>query len=106
VHLVRAVKDEAYVYLLLSLEDRSALEDGIAMGFDVIDGGNGGLPGSRGVGEEADYAVTIDSDGARAWVRASNDSMAIRYGKNLRYFKVDAATVMEGSGVWNLEKQL
>jgi hypothetical protein len=106
VRVVRAVKDEAYLYLLVSLENHRALEEGIALGFDVVDGGNGGLPGSPGIGEDADYAVSLDADEARAWVRASNDPIVIRYGKNLGYFQVDAGDVTEGSGVWDLEKQL
>jgi hypothetical protein len=103
---VRAVKDEAYLYLLVELDDQSSLEREIAIGFDVLRGGNGGLPDAPGLGAQADYAVTFTSEGARAWVRASNDPEAILYGKVRRYFDVDASDLESGSGVWNLQKQI
>jgi len=106
VRAVRAVKDEAYLYLLVVLDEENASEPELTLGFDVLPGGNRGLPGAPGLGTDADYAVTFTSDGAQAWVRASNDPEAILYGKVRRYFHVDAKGLKASSGVWNPQTQI
>jgi hypothetical protein len=103
---VRAAKDEAYLYLLVVVDDPGTLERGLAIGFDVVPGGNGGLPSAPGVGERADYAVTFASDGARAWVRASNDPEAILYGKVHGFMDVDPEDLKTDSGAWRLQTQI
>ena len=106
VRAVQAVKDEAYLYLLVVLDDPDALERGLAIGFDVLPGGNGGLPDAPGAGATADYAVTFDPDGARAWVRASNDPGAILYGSVHGYIEVDPDDLRPDSGAWRLQTQI
>ena len=103
---VRAVKDEGFLYLNVVLDEKNSLDRGLAIGFDVLAEGNGGLPGAPDVGADADYAITMGPAGARSWVRASNDPEAILYGKVDRYFEVDPPDLKPGSGVWNLQKQI
>lgn len=105
VNVVRAVKDEAYLYLAIELEDANDLDRfGLALGFDVLPGGNGGLPGAQGHDVDADYAFTFTDDEARAFVRASNDPEAILYGKKRSYFRIREADLRPGSGAWNLQR--
>ena len=106
VRAVQAVKDEAYLYLLVVLDEQDAPERALSIGFDVLPGGNGSLPNAPRVGADADYAITFTGDGAQSWVRASNDPEAILYGKVRRYFKVDPSDLKAGSGAWNLQTQI
>jgi hypothetical protein len=106
VRAVQAVKDEAYLYVLVVLDDADALERELTIGFDVLPEGNGGLPGAPNIGAGADYAVTVAPDGARAWVRASNDPEAILFGKIDGYFDVDPEDLEPGSGAWNPQTQI
>jgi hypothetical protein len=104
---VRAVKDEAFFYLRIRTDgDDAWREEPLVIGFDVIAGGGGGLPGTEGVDPDADYAVvlgpTID-DGAMV-VRASNDSYGIQYAWQRGYELVDPGDFADGSGVWNLQR--
>ena len=103
---VRAVKDEAYLYLRLVLNDPDAWKDDpLTLGFDVLPGSSGGLPNLDGQYPQADYAVVIGpGDKARALVRASNDQYAIRWGKVRKYIDCDPATTVENSGVWNVQR--
>jgi hypothetical protein len=50
--------------------------------------------------------VTVAPDGARAWVRASNDPEVILYGKVQGYFDVDPLELEPESGAWNLQTQI
>ncbi len=102
---VRAVKDEAYLYLRLWFDDEQVWEQGqVLIGFDVISGGNVALAGTD-LDPEADYAVTIGPGStARVDMRASNDLFAIRYGLVNEYFPVAFEAVLPESGVWDLER--
>lgn len=104
---VRSVKDEAFLYLRLKFAEEGLWErEPISIGFDVLTGSGGGLPGS-GLDPGADYAVTL-GPGRRGQVevRASNDPHAIRYGLIRNYFDVDEQTLVDGSGEWNLQRLL
>ena len=102
---IRAIQDEGYLYLrLLTDQVESWNSTPITVGFDLIDGGNGGLPGLAGVVSEADYALTIDSDEAMVWVRASNDPFLIQYGLVHEYADFDLADLEKGSGAWNPQR--
>jgi hypothetical protein len=105
VNVVRAVKDEAYLYLEIALERPEDLRRyGMSLGIDVLPGGNGGLPGAEGLARDADYAFTFTADRARAFVRASNDPEAIVYGKKHGYLRIREGDLRPGSGVWNLQR--
>jgi len=99
---VRALKDEGYLYLRLLVDGVDAWEvDPVVIGFDVLAGGRDGLPGQPDAPAGSDYAIVVDDGGARVWVRASTDQLAILYGSVRQYLDVDAADLAEGSGVWN-----
>jgi hypothetical protein len=103
---VRAVKDEGYLYLRLVFRDPGIWRrHPVTLGFDVLPGTSGGLPGLGGRYPRADFAVVLGpgTDG-RAFVRASNDQYVILYGKSRGYFDYDAAAIKEGSGVWDLQR--
>jgi len=104
---VRAVKDEAFLYLRLWVDDKELWErEPITIGFDVLAGGGGGLPGS-GFDPDADYAVTLGpGPQGRVEIRVDNDPYAIRYGLIRHYFNVDQQIFIEGSGMWNLQRLL
>jgi len=103
---VRAVKDEAYLYLRLILHDSAAWRSTpVTLGFDVLPGGGGGLPGLGRQYPAADYAVVLGpGDTAEALVRASNDQYAILYGKVRGYVGYDTAALRPGSRVWNVQR--
>jgi hypothetical protein len=103
---IRAAKDEGYLYLRLVLRDPDFWRrHTVTLGFDVLPGVSGGLPGLGGRYPAADYAVVLGPGTiGRALVRASNDQYVILYGKNRGYFGYDAAALEEGSGVWDLQR--
>jgi hypothetical protein len=104
---VRAVKDEAFLYLLLRFDEEGLWErEPISIGFDVLSDGGGGLPGS-GLDPDADYAVTLGPgrDG-RIEVRSDNDLYTIRYGFVRKFFDVDEQEIVTGSGEWYLHRLL
>lgn len=103
---VRATHDESYLYLRLVLDGERVWDDApVAVGFDVVPGGNGGLPSAPGVGPSADTAIVVGPAGeANAYVRASNDYNALVLGRRLGYFAVDDVALAEGSGVWNPQR--
>jgi len=103
---VRATHDAGYLYLRLKLDEAEAwISDPVVVGFDVVPGGNGGLPGAPGVGSDADTAIVVGpGPTAGAFVRASNDYNAIILGHQLGFFDPDEADIEEGSGVWNPQR--
>lgn len=103
---VRATHDEAYIYLRLIVdEERVWDETPVSVGFDIVPGGNGGLPSAPGVGSDADTLIVVGpGDEASAYVRASNDYNALVLGRRLGYFAVDDVDLTEGSGVWNPQR--
>ena len=103
---VRAVSDEGYLYLRLLFADSEVWRrSDITLGFDLLDGGNLALPGTDGLGPEADYVVTLESDGSgQVWVRASNDAFAIQYGRDHQFFDVDPTALEPESGVWHPQR--
>ncbi len=103
---VRAIKDEAYLYLRLVLDDPAVWKaKPITIGIDVLPGSSGGLPDLDGGYPKSDYAVVLGpGQEGEAFVRASNDQYVILYGKIRGYFDYDPASLEEGSGVWNLQR--
>ena len=105
---VRAVKDEGYLYLRLLLDESDIWRrKSIILGFDILDGGNLGLPGAEGSDPEADYAVTLDSSGVgQIWVRASNDPFDIRYDNDRLMVDVNSNSFKTESGIWHPQRLL
>ena len=102
---VRALKDEAFLYLRIYTDEPEVWrETPVVIGFDVLDGDSGGLPGTDGAAPGADYAVVLDEDGGRMMVRASNDPYLIQYAWIRSYESVDPADLVEGSSVWNVHR--
>ena len=102
---VRALKDEGYLYLRIRTDGNDQWrERPVVIGFDVLAGDSGGLPGTNGIYPEADYAVVLDGDDGRMLVRASNDPYGIQYAWLREYESVDPADFQEGSGVWNVQR--
>jgi hypothetical protein len=102
---VRALKDEGYLYLRLRLDEAEQwLTTPVVIGFDILAGDSGGLPGTGGVAPESDYAVVLDGSGGRMLVRASNDPYGIQYAWQRGYEPVDPADFQEGSEVWNVQR--
>jgi hypothetical protein len=102
---VTATNDAAYLYLMLRLAPGSGQV--ITVGFDVVDGDSGGLPGTHGLDPAADYAWTLGpGTDARALVRASNDIFGVRYDLNAGYAQVEATDFALGSGKWNVLRLL
>jgi hypothetical protein len=102
---VRAHHDPGYLYLLVELDE--AAGESVVLGFDVVAGESGGLPGAPGVAPEADVAFVLGPDGAgEALTRASNDPFGIRFGVNSAYFAADPADYAPASNVWNLQRLL
>jgi hypothetical protein len=102
---VRAHHDAGYLYLLI--ESDGIGNDTTVIGFDVIDGGSGGLPGTPGMDVGADAAVVLGpGDVGEVMIRASNDPFGIKFGLNAGYFAVDPADYDPGSGVWNRQRLL
>ena len=60
VYSVQAVKDEAYLYLNLTLEEPFGPEDTLIIGVDVLVEDGGGLPGTGGTAPNADYAIVLE----------------------------------------------
>ena len=100
---VRAVKDEGYLYLRVIVDGEYAWDtDPLVLGFDVLAGGDDGLPGAPDAGGTYDYAITIGPEAvAQAWVRAAIDPHGVRYGLDRGFLDVDKDDYEEGSGVWN-----
>ncbi len=104
---VRALKDESYLYLRIRTDGSDLwLETPVVIGFDVIPGESGGLPGTAEIDPQSDYAVVLDGDEGRMLVRASNDPYGIRYAWKRNYEPVNPADFQEGSGVWNVHHLL
>ena len=102
---VRALKDEGYLYLRIRTNEPGLwLETPVIIGFEVLDGDSGGLPGTDGIYPQSDYAIVLDGDEGRMLVRASNDPYAIQYAWKRSYEDVDPADFHEGSGVWNVQR--
>ncbi len=111
---VRATHDESYLYLRLVLNadvegEPSKQSAPITLGFDVVPGGNGGLPDAVGTGPDDDTAIVFEHDGmayheANAFIRASNDHNDLTLGLALGFHDVDRAAIAEGSGVWNPQR--
>jgi len=102
---IRAVKDEGYLYLRLVTDQPDLLlTSKVTVGFDVISGGNSGLPDLAGVAPESDYALSLNGDSGTMWIRGSNDPFLIQYGIVRDYVEVDPAQVAEGSGFWSPER--
>jgi hypothetical protein len=104
---ILATHDARFLYLGLFLDETLAdSDDPIAIGFDVIAGGSGGLPGS-GAQPEADAAVVLGpGTAAEALVRASNDPFGIRFALVAGYFPAEPADYEPSSGVWNEQRLL
>jgi hypothetical protein len=102
---MRALHDEGYLYLRLVVDEPELwVRETITIGFDVLAGGNGGLPGHPGLDPDADYTATLGpGDSGAVYVRASNDPFILLYGAGRGYVAVDPADLEEGSGVWNLQ---
>ena len=103
---MRATHDESFLYLRLVLDKAEAWKrTTVAVGFDVVPGGNGGLPGATAVGTEADTAVVVGpGDTAAAFVRASNDYNDLVTGRRRGFYATVDADLLEGSGVWNPQR--
>ena len=105
---VRATHDASYLYLRITLHASEAWRDQpLVIGFDVVPGGNGSLPGAAdrpGPGADADTALVVSAQGAHAYVRASNDPNDILYGRMRGFYDVDPAALAIGSGVWNPQR--
>lgn len=104
---VRAVKDEGFLYLRMQIDEAESWRtEPIVVGLDLIDGGNGGLPGTDGVAVEADYAVVLGpgEDDGRVMVRASNDPYLIRWAWLNDYEPVVESDLVESSGVWSVQR--
>ncbi|MDH5373876.1 MAG: hypothetical protein OEX97_13110, partial [Acidimicrobiia bacterium] len=99
---VRVTHDETYLYLRIALSDEMAWnESPVVVGFDVVPGGAGTLPGTPGFGASADTAIVVGpGDQANAYVRASNDYNDLVLGRKLGFFDVVDAALLEGSGIW------
>ena len=101
---VRAVKDEAYLYLGIVTDDENAWRDApLVIGFDVLDGGSPVLPAVGDVGwDDGDYAVVIAPDGtAQVMVRGSVDALLLQYGVARGMVPYDEAGVAENTATWN-----
>lgn len=105
VRQVRAVKDEAYLYLAIVTDRDEAWRDApLVIGFDVLTGGAPVLPGVGDVGwPSGDHAVVIAPDGsATSMVRASADPLLLQYAVAREMVPLDdPATVAPDSPVWN-----
>ncbi len=113
VRRVRAVKDEGYLYLHIEQRlPQSVTGEAVVLGFDVLEGGNLGLPLSGDAGDrlrattgadpEADYAVVLRPDGtADAYVRGSNDQFDILWGKVQKRVAYQEADLATASGAWH-----
>lgn len=101
---VRAVKDEAYLYLGIVTDDQDAWRGApLTIGFDVLQGGSPVLPAVGDVGwGDGDYAVVIAPDGtAQAMVRGSADALLLQYGVARGMVPYDEADVAEDGAAWN-----
>jgi len=107
---VRAVKDEGYLYLRLTLDDPTIWQsEPVTIGLDVLPGGNRGLPGLPHGDPAADYAVVLGpGEQAQSLVAARIDPYRIMYGRVRGYFPgVEAAfPVQPGVGPWDLQRQI
>jgi hypothetical protein len=104
---VRALNDEGYLYLQIHTDEPDLwLETPVVVGFEVLAGDSGGLPGTDGIYPQSDYAIVLDDGEGRMLVRASNDPYAIRYAWKRNYEAVNPADFQEGSGVWNVQRLL
>jgi len=102
---VRALKDESYLYLRIRTDGSDLWsETPVVIGFDVLAGQGGGLPGTEGIDPQSDYAIVLDGDEGRMLVRASNDPYAIQYAWKRGYELVNPADFEVGSGVWNTHR--
>jgi hypothetical protein len=105
---VRAVNDEEYLYLRLLFDQPDLWKtQPVTIGFDVLRGGNAGLPDLPGTDPRADYAVVLGpGPQGEAYVEASNDQATIIWGKLKGYAPFDRAAAVAGSGVWYPERLL
>jgi len=103
---IRVTHDEGYLYLRIALEEEQVWnENPVAVGFDVVPGGNGGLPGAPALGAAADTAIVVGpGHEANAFIRASNDYNDLLLGRRLGFYDVVDADLLEGSGVWNRQR--
>lgn len=101
---VRASHDQGYLYLRLKLDQPEVwMTEPIQVGFDVVPGGNGGLPHAPLVGVGADTAVVVGPGSeAGAWVRALNDINTLLMGGRRAAFKVGPDD--KAHGRWNPQR--
>ncbi len=103
---VRALKDEGFLYLGITLADDDVLDSsGLTIGFDVLPGRSGGVVGTDGLAPGSDYAATIDTpageDGdGQVWVAGHADVYRKTYGVLRGYVDVDPEDLEEGSMAW------
>ena len=106
---VRAIHDEGYLYLRIRTLSSGAWSGGnsLAVGFNVLQNGNQGLPGYPGLDTNADYALTFTSNTVgKAWVAAWNDYTTIKFGYVNEQFDVEPSDFVPGSGVWYVQTLL
>ena len=105
---VRAVKDEGYLYLRLKFDDADVWQrQPVTLGFDVLPGGNAGIPFAPHRDSAADYAVVIGPGRqAKALVAARIDPYLVLYGHVRHYFDAvrPAYPVVSGVGPWDLQR--
>lgn len=100
---VRALKDEGYLYLGITLDDEDLFDDfGVTIGFDTLPGMSGGVIGTPGVAPTSDYATTLASEPTegQVWVAGHADVYRQTYGRLRQFFEVDVADLEEGSQSW------
>lgn len=102
---VRALKDEGYLYLGITLADDDVFESsGLTIGFDTLPGQSGGIVGSPGVAPSTDYAATLatsdDGPEGQVWVAGHADVYRQTYGRLRGYFEVEPSDLEEGSSSW------
>jgi hypothetical protein len=103
---VRATHDHSYLYLRLVLDEPRSWElKPIAVGFDTVPGGNGGLPDAPGVGADSDTVIVV-SPGSETnmFVRASNDYNDLVLGRRLGFYPVSDSDLLDGSGAWRPQR--
>lgn len=102
VSVVRALKDEGYLYIMIRLKSATAwTKKRLTVGFDVRPGDNRGLPGLPGVDPQADVALTV-GPGAHAhlYQAAWTDPIAFQYGMHYHYVPYKAPDLQVDSGAW------
>ena len=105
IYSIQAVKDEAYLYLNLTLQEPLGEQDTLVIGLDVLAENGGGLPQTAGAAPNADYAVVLEGPTTgTAMVASYNNPTRILAGARGWIDDWDPGELTPGQSLWHTQQ--